>query len=58
MFGAVEGEPALGRGPAPDGHYSRDEYDHPAAGWEAAKIVTRVLEHAEEPVEGFRVAKP
>jgi hypothetical protein len=46
MLGAVEGEPALGRGPAPDGHYSRHEYHHPAAGWGAAKSVGRVLERA------------
>jgi hypothetical protein len=26
MMGAVEGEPALGRGPAPDGRYPRHEY--------------------------------
>ncbi|HUB70735.1 MAG TPA: FdhF/YdeP family oxidoreductase [Acidimicrobiales bacterium] len=54
MLGAVVGEPALGRGPAPDGHYSRHEYDHPAAGWGAAKSVGRVLERAGEPLEGFR----
>ncbi len=54
MLGAVEGEPALGRGPAPSDHYSRHEYDHPAAGWGAARSVARVLEHAGEPLEGFR----
>lgn len=31
MLGAVEGVPALGRGPAPEGDYSRHEYLHPAA---------------------------
>ncbi|MCU1457527.1 MAG: molybdopterin-dependent oxidoreductase alpha subunit [Actinomycetia bacterium] len=54
MLGAVPGEPALGRGPVPDGHYSRHEYDHPAAGWGAARSVARVLERAGEPLEGFR----
>jgi molybdopterin-dependent oxidoreductase alpha subunit len=54
MLGSVPGEPALGRGPAPDGRYSRHEYDHPAAGWGAAHSVARVLEHAGEPPEGFR----
>jgi molybdopterin-dependent oxidoreductase alpha subunit len=54
MLGSVPGEPALGRGPAPDGRYSRHEYDHPAAGWGAARSVGRVLEHAGEPPEGFR----
>lgn len=54
MLGAVPGEPALGRGPAPSGDYSRHEYHHPAAGWGAARSVGRVLERAGEPVEGFR----
>ncbi|HET6293630.1 MAG TPA: FdhF/YdeP family oxidoreductase [Kribbella sp.] len=54
MFGAVPGEPALGRGPAPKGGYSRHEYDHPAAGWGAARSVGRVLEQAGHPLAGFR----
>lgn len=54
MLGGVPGEPALGRGPAPWGGYSRHTYDHPAAGWGAAHSVARVLERAGEPVEGFR----
>ena len=54
MLGAVPGVPALGRGPAPDGNYSRHEYDHPAAGWGAARSVGKVLERAGEPLEGFR----
>ena len=54
MLGAIPGEPALGRGPAPDGDYSRHEYDHPAAGWGAARSVASVLDHAGEPLEGTR----
>jgi molybdopterin-dependent oxidoreductase alpha subunit len=54
MLGAIPGKPALGRGPAISGGYSRHEYDHPAAGWGAARSVARVLERAGEPVEGFR----
>jgi molybdopterin-dependent oxidoreductase alpha subunit len=54
MMGAAVGEPALGRGPTPSDDYSRHEYDHPAAGWGAAKSVGRVLERAGEPLEGFR----
>jgi molybdopterin-dependent oxidoreductase alpha subunit len=54
MLGGAPGEPALGRGPVPDGQYSRHEYDHPAAGWGAAASVGRVLEQAGEPAEGFR----
>jgi molybdopterin-dependent oxidoreductase alpha subunit len=54
MLGDVPGELAVGRGPAPDGGYSRHEYDHPAAGWGAAESVGRVLERAGEPAEGFR----
>jgi molybdopterin-dependent oxidoreductase alpha subunit len=54
MLGAVPGAPALGRGPVPDGDYSRHEYHHPAAGWGAARSVGKVLERAGESVEGFR----
>ena len=32
MMGSVPGAPALGRGPVPDGGFSRHGYDHPAAG--------------------------
>ena len=52
MLGAAPGVPALGRGPAPDGDYSRHEYHHPAAGWGAARSVAMVLERAGEPLEG------
>ncbi|MEA2202051.1 MAG: hypothetical protein QOI89_2647 [Solirubrobacteraceae bacterium] len=54
MLGAVPGAPALGRGPAPDGQYSRHAYHHPAAGWGASRSVGEVLERAGEPLEGFR----
>jgi molybdopterin-dependent oxidoreductase alpha subunit len=54
MLGAIPGEPALGRGPAPDGDHSRHEYHHPAAGWGAARSVAGVLERAGEPLEGVR----
>src|SRR5947208_2893599 len=54
MFGAIPGEPALGRGPAVDGDYSRHPYHHPAAGWGAAESVAGVLARAGEPIEGFR----
>lgn len=37
--GSVPGASAVGRGPAPDGGFSRQEYDHPAAGWGAARSV-------------------
>src|SRR5689334_14393651 len=53
MLGAMPGEAALGRGPAP-GNYSRHEYHHPAAGWGAARSVGEVLEHAAEPLEAVR----
>ena len=33
MLGSVPGAEALGRGPAPDGKFSRHGYHHPAAGW-------------------------
>src|SRR6185312_9832091 len=54
MLGSVPGAPALGRGPAPDGGFSRHEYDHPAAGWGAARSVGHVLETRGTPVEGVR----
>jgi anaerobic selenocysteine-containing dehydrogenase len=54
MLGAIPGVPALGRGPDPDGGYSRHEYHHPAAGWGAARSVRKVIERAGEPLEAFR----
>ncbi|HUX86175.1 MAG TPA: FdhF/YdeP family oxidoreductase [Chloroflexota bacterium] len=54
MLGGVSSEPAVGRGPTPTGEYARHEYDHPAAGWGAARSVARVLERAGEPLNGFR----
>jgi molybdopterin-dependent oxidoreductase alpha subunit len=54
MLGAAPGDQALGRGPAPGGEYSRHEYDHPAAGWGAARSVANVLRRAGEPVQGVR----
>ncbi len=54
MMGVLPGKPALGRGPTPTDDYSRHEYDHPAAGWGAARSVARVLERAGEPIHGFR----
>jgi hypothetical protein len=53
MLGSVPGAQALGRGPAPDGEFSRHDYHHPAAGWGAARSVGRVLEEQGTPVEGF-----
>jgi hypothetical protein len=53
MFGAIPGKPALGRGPAVDGDYSRHPYHHPAAGWGAAESVATVLARAGEPIEGL-----
>ena len=54
MLGSVPGAQALGRGPAPDGTFSRHDYHHPAAGWGAARSVGRVLEERGTPVEGVR----
>jgi molybdopterin-dependent oxidoreductase alpha subunit len=53
MLGAIPGEAAVGRGPAP-ANYSRHEYHHPAAGWGAARSVGGLLEHAAEPLEAVR----
>ncbi len=54
MLGLVPGVPAAGRGPAPDGGFSRHEYHHPAAGWGAARSVGEVLEKSGTPAEGIR----
>jgi hypothetical protein len=54
MLGAVPGAPALGRGPAPNGGFSRHDYHHPAAGWGAARSVAEVIEKAGEPIDGVR----
>jgi molybdopterin-dependent oxidoreductase alpha subunit len=54
MLGAAPGDQASGRGPTPSGKYSRHEYDHPAAGWGAARSVANVLRRAGEPVAGVR----
>jgi molybdopterin-dependent oxidoreductase alpha subunit len=54
MLGVVPDEPAVGRGPASNGDYSRHEYHHPAAGWGAARSVADVLRRAGEPIEGVR----
>ncbi len=54
MLGSVPGAAALGRGPVPDGDFSRHEYHHPAAGWGAARSVGQVLETRGVPAEGVR----
>ena len=41
MFGAIPGKPALGRGPAVDGEYSRHPYHHPADGIGFAPLPVR-----------------
>lgn len=54
MQGAVPGEAALGRGPVPDGKHQRHEYDHPSAGWGAARSVGEILTRSPEPLAGMR----
>jgi molybdopterin-dependent oxidoreductase alpha subunit len=54
MLGGAAGVPALGRGPLPAGEFSRHDYDHPAAGWGAARSVGHVLEKSGIPEEGVR----
>ncbi|MHB8960290.1 MAG: FdhF/YdeP family oxidoreductase [Candidatus Limnocylindrales bacterium] len=54
MLGAVPGVPALGRGPADGGKFSRHDYHHPAAGWGAAVSVAKVVAQTREPVDGPR----
>ncbi len=54
MLGGAPGADALGRGPLPTDKFSRHEYDHPAAGWGAARSVGEVLEKSGTEVEGTR----
>lgn len=54
MLGSTLGAAALGRGPVPDGDFSRHEYHRPAAGWGAARSAGEVLEERHTPVEGVR----
>src|SRR6201996_4584702 len=54
MLAASPGSPAVGRGPVGDGDFTSHEYEHPAAGWGAARSVAKVLERAGEPLEGMR----
>ncbi len=54
MLGGAPGAPARGRGPLSSDGFSRHEYDHPAAGWGAARSVGEVLEKSGTEVEGTR----
>ena len=54
MLANVPGGEALGRGPLPSDEHSRHEYDHPAAGWGAARSVGQVLDRAGEPIDAFK----
>jgi molybdopterin-dependent oxidoreductase alpha subunit len=54
MLAASPGAPAVGRGPVTDESFTSHEYEHPAAGWGAARSVSKVLERAGEPLEGMR----
>ena len=51
MLGTAAGAQALGRGPVPDGDFSRHDYHHPTAGWGAARSVGLVLEKSGAPEE-------
>jgi molybdopterin-dependent oxidoreductase alpha subunit len=50
-----ETKPAVGLGPNAGGAFSQEDYDHPAAGWGAAKSVSLVLLKNHEVVNGARV---
>jgi molybdopterin-dependent oxidoreductase alpha subunit len=54
MLGAVPGVQALGRGPAGEDKFARQDYHHPAAGWGAAVSVAKVVVRTREPVDGVR----
>jgi hypothetical protein len=46
MLAAAPGAAAVGRGPVTDESFTSHEYDHPAAGWGAARSVAKVLARA------------
>ena len=48
------GRPAVGRGPNAGGGFSQEDYQHPAAGWGAARSVAKVLVRSGELVAGSR----
>lgn len=54
MLGGAPGVAATGRGPAGGGPLRHEPYDHPAAGWGAAKSVAQVIARAREPLDGSR----
>jgi molybdopterin-dependent oxidoreductase alpha subunit len=54
MMGGAPRVPAVGRGPKAGGDPEFREYHHPAAGWGAAKSVTRVLTRGGAPMAGAR----
>jgi molybdopterin-dependent oxidoreductase alpha subunit len=54
MLGGAPDAPALGRGPETREDLQCREYHHPAAGWGAAKSVTRVLARGGAPLAGAR----
>ncbi|HEY3543141.1 MAG TPA: FdhF/YdeP family oxidoreductase [Gaiellaceae bacterium] len=54
MLGGAPGERALGRGPAENGRVARKDYEHPSAGWGAARSAGRVIAKAREPIEAPR----
>ena len=53
LSAGAPGEPAAGRGPGGGVPEQRD-YDHPTAGWGAARSVGSVIAGTREPVEGVR----
>lgn len=55
MLGDAPSVEALGRGPRGGDPPEQVDYEHPAAGWGAAKSVTKVPLRAREPLEGPRV---
>jgi molybdopterin-dependent oxidoreductase alpha subunit len=54
MLAASPGSPAVGRGPVTDEDFTSHEYEHPAAGWGAARSVGKVLARSGDPLEGIR----
>jgi molybdopterin-dependent oxidoreductase alpha subunit len=54
MLGGTPTQAAAGRGPASSAEFSQKDYHHPAAGWGAARSVTKILARTHEVVAGPR----
>jgi molybdopterin-dependent oxidoreductase alpha subunit len=55
LLGGAPGASAVGRGPSDPRPFARAKYEHPTAGWGAARSVARVIIREREPLDGTRI---